>query len=279
MGRWSWVTLAGKGTTQVTFISAYRVCDGANGSSIISKTVRVQLEVLNTVKGLGTVDLQKQTVQDLLKFIAKRKDDGQDIVLMIDANEASGRGSGVDQLMMGGGLVDAHTLGGNQHLEPPATHQRGSAKIDFVLITPRLKSAVRAATILPICDGYLSDHRALVVDFDPVEMFEDTTTVLVEPASRRLTSTNPRAISPYSKEMKKHFQDNTIVERARKLQQVSNDSQWTNDSQEVYEAVDLLLKDGQSRCEKKCPAKKSGAYPWSKSLDLARDTYLYWKLR
>jgi hypothetical protein len=33
-GRWSWLTLTGKGATKVTFISAYRVCDGAAESSV-----------------------------------------------------------------------------------------------------------------------------------------------------------------------------------------------------------------------------------------------------
>ena len=29
LGRWSWLTIAGQGTTMITFISAYRVCNGA----------------------------------------------------------------------------------------------------------------------------------------------------------------------------------------------------------------------------------------------------------
>jgi hypothetical protein len=39
-GRWSWLTMTGQGTTRVTFISAYRVCDGAAESTITSGTVR-----------------------------------------------------------------------------------------------------------------------------------------------------------------------------------------------------------------------------------------------
>ena len=32
-GRWSWLTLVGSGTLKITFISAYRVCDGATYSN------------------------------------------------------------------------------------------------------------------------------------------------------------------------------------------------------------------------------------------------------
>jgi hypothetical protein len=38
-------------------------------------------------------------------------------------------------------LVDAHSLSSDT-TPYPATHQRGSAKIDFVLVSPRVVSAV-----------------------------------------------------------------------------------------------------------------------------------------
>ena len=280
MGRWSWVTLVGKGTTKVTFISAYRVCDGASGKSIVSKTVRVQLEMMNRGRGRGTEDLRKQTVNDLLKLINKLKNNGEDVVLMIDANEAAVPGSGVERLMINGGLVDAHTIGANRSLTPPATYQRGSTKIDFVLITPRLSKAVRAATILPFCDGYISDHRALVVDFCPLEMFGDTTTKLVAPAGRRAVSTSPRAVSAYVQEMRKHFEDNDLMSRRDALETATANKTWAaDDCQTLYESLDGLGEDGKGRCEHKCPAKRSGAYPWSKALGQAKDTAQYWRLR
>ena len=37
MGRWSWITLTGQGTIKITFISGYRVCDGAPESSITAR--------------------------------------------------------------------------------------------------------------------------------------------------------------------------------------------------------------------------------------------------
>jgi hypothetical protein len=66
-------------------------------------------------------------VTELLKFINSLKDDGQDIVLMMDANDTAGSGSLVDRLMVQGGLVDAHNLGANKGVTPPATYQNGSA--------------------------------------------------------------------------------------------------------------------------------------------------------
>ena len=52
MGRWSWVTLSGQGTTKITFISGYRVCEGAPESSITSRTVRSQQEWIYADRGM-----------------------------------------------------------------------------------------------------------------------------------------------------------------------------------------------------------------------------------
>ena len=57
LGRWSWITLTGRGTTKITFISGYRVCDGASESSITSRTVRSQQEWTYADRGLPQVDL------------------------------------------------------------------------------------------------------------------------------------------------------------------------------------------------------------------------------
>jgi hypothetical protein len=168
MGRWSWIILTGKGTTKVMFISAYRVCEGSPGSSITSKTVRAQQEWLYAEKGTPQVNLREQCILDLQRLIVKFQSEGHEIVLMMDANEGSELGSGVDKLIQRCGLADAHAAAGGS---PPATYQRGSKKIDFVLVSPRLVTAVRAAGILPLNDGYLSDHRALVIDFDPLVFF------------------------------------------------------------------------------------------------------------
>ena len=69
LGRWSWVTITGQGTTKITFISGYRVCDGASESSITSRTVRSQQEWIYADRGLPQVNLRKQFVEDVIKLI------------------------------------------------------------------------------------------------------------------------------------------------------------------------------------------------------------------
>ena len=83
----------------------------------------------------------------------------------MDANESDGEDSSCDRLCSQCNLTDAHSLASSSS-SPPATFARGSVKVDFILISGQLIQAVRAASILALCDGVISDHRALVVDLD-----------------------------------------------------------------------------------------------------------------
>ena len=116
-------------------------------------------------RGYSTINLRLQFVIDLIEQMQKWQAAGHDIVLMMDINIPAGHGSAVDRFIYACGLVDVHTRS-TEAIDPPPTYQQGSSKIDFVLVSPRVAQAVTSRTILPIHDGYLSDHRALLVDFN-----------------------------------------------------------------------------------------------------------------
>ena len=278
LGRWSWLTLAGRGNTRITCISGYRVCDGVLSAPITARTSRAQQAWMNADRGEAQVNLRDKFMSDLTVLIMARKLIGHDIILMMDANEASGQGSGVDHLMTKCGLVDIHTLTVDLS-PPPATYQRGSKKIDFILITPSITSAVRAVSVLPLHDGYLSDHRALVADFDAAVLFADHTSPVLPPTGRRLTSTNPSALHPYIEHLKKHVEIHGLVDRVTELQTQSESGHWTTEQVEEWEIIDNLLEEGRAGGEAKCPSKRSGMLPWSPVLDRAGKSLLYWKLR
>ena len=170
-GRWSWLTLARRGTTKTSFISGYRVCDGANEAEITSRTFRAQQEWMYADSGIQNIDLRTQFVSDMVTLIKSFQAEGNDVVLMMDANEASRLNTGVDKLRMECELSDAHML--PRTTSPlPATYHRGRSKIDYVLVSKRLVPSIKVASILALHNGYLSDHRALVVDFDAARLFE-----------------------------------------------------------------------------------------------------------
>jgi len=224
------------------------------------------------------VDLRKKVLSDLLEFVHKLQRDGHDLVVGIDANEKSDVGTGLARFLLDSNLVDAHNPDGDI-ADIPKTYQRSKEKIDFVLISPRLREAVVSASILPICDGYLSDHRALVVDFDPFIVFGSDTSDLVPPRERRIVSTNPRTVSPYIEAIRQQFAYHKIVKRVAALMNQSNDQKWTDLSVDEWERIDSLLLESKVMAEGRCPAKPSGQYPWSPDLKRAGKNFLYWKLR
>ena len=277
LGRWSWLTLAGRGNMKITYISGYRVCEGA-AVSITARTSRSQQEWMQADRGVAPSNLRDKFISDLSVFIGALKLKGQDIILMMDANEASGQGSGVDRLMTKCGLVDAHTLSADPSPHP-ATYQRGSKKIDFILITPSIVPAVRAVSVLPLHDGYLSDHRALVVDFDAVTLFAGKTSPVLPATGRNLTSTNPVALHLYIEHLCKHIDVHGLAEKVATLQSHSDSGVWTTEQVVEWEVIDDLMEQGRAASEAKCPSRRSGMFPWSPELDRAGKRWLYWKLR
>ena len=199
-------------------------------------------------------------------------------MVMLDANEPAGPGSAIDRLIYACCLTDVHTRV-NESSEPPPTHQRRSKKIDFVLISERLVRAVKSRAILPIHDGYLSDHRALLVDFDSRTLFAGPTSAVVGPSSRQLTSTNPKAVEKYMTLMLKQIAQHDVLQKVEHLRTRSESGNWNHEDTQRWEKVDRILAQAQSCAEKKCSKKKSGRIPWSPELKVSGETLMYWRLR
>jgi exonuclease III len=181
--QWSWLTLASRGTMKITCISAYRVCDGAQEASITSRTVRAQQEWMYADRGYSSVNLRDQFVRDIIATINDFQTVGHKVILMMVCNEASGFGTAVDRILYACNMADVHAL--DSKTDPPATYHRGSEKIDFILISASLVTAVRTASIMALHDGYLSDHRALLVDFDANSLFSGDTSQVTPAVERR----------------------------------------------------------------------------------------------
>ena len=278
LGRWSWITLAGRGTTQVTFLSGYRVCDGAREASITSRTVRAQQEWMYADRGHVTINLREQFVTDLTAIVNDFQMKGHSVVVMMDANEGNGAGSAADRLCFDCNMADAHSLNGRTDLPPP-TYQRGTKKIDFVLVSANIAHTVRSSSILALHDGYLSDHRALLVDFDATALFQSATSEVTTATERRLTSTSPQAVHSYIAAMKLQVEKHNLEAKVLQLQQQSEEGNWTDLLVEEWEQIDGILAESRLAAERKCKAKRTGLLPWSPDLQTSGRTVLYWRMR
>jgi hypothetical protein len=152
-------------------------------------------------------------------------------------------------------------------------------KSDFVLVSARLAPMVTAAAILGLHDGYLSDHRALLVDFDARSLFMGVTSPVVAPWARRLTSTNPIAVHTYVENMLITIERHNLAAKVFYLQRLSECGQWSEDQVREWESIDRVLEAARISSERKCKAKKSGSAPCSPALKITGKSILYWRTR
>lgn len=124
-------------------------------------------------------------------------------------------------------------------------------KLTSVSSHQSLLDAVVACSILSLHDGYLSDHRPLVVDSDPKCLFGDQTSDVQRFPNRRLTSTDPRAVHKYVQNMKLHFQQYFIVEHFQALQQASASNQRNAEWEQLYNDLSRDIATGRRYSERR----------------------------
>jgi hypothetical protein len=123
----------------------------------------------------------------------------------------------------------------------PASHIRGSKRIDFIFVTPRLQPAVLTSGSLAFHSLFHSDHRAYYVDFDALLMFADPAHDIAPPSYRRLQLSDPRLINQYRDILHEQLNYHKIYENIQTLQEASDSGVWTSATTEEYQKIDKLV--------------------------------------
>ena len=139
-GRWSWVRLQGntdvKGKcTNIRLINAYRVCQTQVTDG--SFTSYMQQYIVQQREGNPTPHPRTQVIEDLTKFIQECKEQGDEIILCMDANEEIEEGEEIKKgtitsLTQANALICAHEYLGDRS----DTSESSNNWIDFLLVTP-----------------------------------------------------------------------------------------------------------------------------------------------
>ena len=88
--------------------------------------------------------------------------------------------------------------------DEPATHSRGSKKIDYILVTDGVLDHVTANGILPFDKIVTSDHRALYLDVNLEALLLTTPQFLQAGTPRGIQSHNPQTLQYLAKHLD-HF--------------------------------------------------------------------------
>eukprot|EP00957_Ditylum_brightwellii_P144611 11016054-Ditylum_brightwellii.AAC.1 len=119
-------------------------------------------------KGVTKPDPMTQFLMNLNKLLDKLQDKEHEIVLPLDSNEDTNVEGPFNKFIMDNDLVDAYK---HMHLNlHPPTYLRGNKRLDYILITPSLISALTAIKYLPFHTRFFSDHCTLWADFDFLEI-------------------------------------------------------------------------------------------------------------
>jgi hypothetical protein len=130
---------------------------------ISSKKSFMQQWVLLRESGAKNPDPIQTFYHDLESQLQEWREQGSEILLLIDANEHIGeKPGGLTSIM---GKLEMADLVRHRHPSDtePNTHIRGSQRIDYIFGTPKIREHCTKAGILPFGTGYHSDHRSVFV--------------------------------------------------------------------------------------------------------------------
>jgi hypothetical protein len=195
MGRWSGLSFLGKNGRRLSILTAYR---SPRQQSKGGFGFYDQQHALLIASGAKKPNVRKQFVTDIVKFILQLQSEGHDIILSLDANEASVDSPdkyGIDLIIKSCHLTDLHTLNPSP---PPHTYKYGSnRRIDYMLGSEAIAESVVHAGYLPFDDnGITSKHRGLFIDFDHHQVLGQVDNI-TRPANRQLKSEDPIATDLY----------------------------------------------------------------------------------
>ena len=105
----------------------------------------------------------------------------------------------------------------HQHLNDPATYARGRKRLDYILASPQLASAVQKCGYESFNFRFHTDHRAYYVDLDTDTLFRSSTQKLAAYPTRILHSNNVKQVTKYIKEKHALLTNCNAFNRAKQL--------------------------------------------------------------
>ncbi|KAI2492618.1 hypothetical protein MHU86_21932 [Fragilaria crotonensis] len=272
LGRWNSVTLEGKSDSRISIITAYRSCPGSIKTSPIGSVFSREYTYL---KDQGHSSLNPRTVflADLHEFIRPMQEQGNAIILMMDANATIESDQRLASFIQSCSLHDLHAN------DPATSTYIGAAarRIDYIFGCQKIREVMSRSGTLSYSEGPQSDHRGLYVDLELGSYLQSTKMKISQPTHRSLQTGNPELVSSYHSSMLQYYSQHNMEKRIDDLfdnhQSLSREevrrilTSWDNDQGRAMLHSERLLRR---------PPKK---YQWSPTLRNAAIVCRYWKLR
>lgn len=138
--------------------------------------------------------------RDLKVFLHQCKNQGDELILVGDFNEAMGEDAeGMVSVARSLDLIEL--MGARHNYAAPATYSRGRKCLDYGFATATVCAALTSCGYESFGHRFLSDHRAYFFDFDIHSLFGTAIQPLSKFEPRLLHSTHPKQVTSYLRKM------------------------------------------------------------------------------
>jgi hypothetical protein len=243
LGRWAWVKYKGKDNQSLRIISAYRP-NTSSGPFTVYAQHKQYLQSRDDDRCPRLAFLE-----DLCKEIEAFKEEGDNIILMLDGNDDMRRGDihrAFTNCNLHECLLERH---GNRAVN---TYRRNdkNVPIDGIWASPSID--IKAGGYLAFDEVFPgTDHRTLWIDITYRTAFGHNMAPIVRPQARRLQCKDPRLVSNYICKYEAFINKHQLLQQAQTLEEKRSSISVENLRLE-YEELDRLRYQGMEEAQRKC---------------------------
>lgn len=211
-------------------------------------------------------------MEELCLQITKWMEEGDQIILMLDANDDVSNSytmAHLDAIGLRECILERHY----EKSGTDPTHKKGSHPIDGIWVSDSLQ--IEAGGYLAFGESP-SDHRGLWIRVLESVAFGYNMKKVQPPQARRLTLDNPRVVKKWCDTYEAFLLEHQLPQRIFHLQELIALGQWNKQLAKEYEKIRCLRKKGIKLADDKCRKLCMGEVPWSATLQLARTEIELW---
>ena len=202
LGRWSCIRIKGNNHLVTTIISAYLPCKPRKQSLLSTYAQQSRYWAIHGIN----ICAKKKGRNDLIQFIKNRKQDGENIILMVDGNESMRIGQLVSELREESiGMRDPIRSRVGSRKFP--TWFRGQDQIDAIWISENITAT--KITFLPFFFS-IGDHRGIMMDIPEEMLLGNNIIQIPRPTARRLISRRPDVKRKYIKALEQYMIEQNV---------------------------------------------------------------------
>ena len=241
-GRWAWTDYRGQKGMKLRIVCAYRLVHTSNKGG--PETMHAQ-----HLRALYKLDRHEEPLQafdnDFFMFLKSSKEDGYQLIVMMDANENL-RNSNFAQRMKREGLRD-HLSHQTYHKNVNSFH-RGSTIIDGIFCSSNIVVTSSSYQSFDQSPGY---HRGIEMELCLKSIFGTKNPHIKPRPPRRLHCKIRQSVKTYNSNLHKHIRLHNLDSRIQALKETVHHT-LTEHQEEEDEEIDNLMVERMKQSEAKC---------------------------